>query len=59
MLLTKVAYQSANFRFANARIKIHQILHVIFGTKSQFFFKLHITLQCHEIKLFCAFSSKP
>ena len=34
-------------RFATARIKIHKIAHVIFGTKSQFFFKLCITLQCH------------
>ena len=29
-----------------------------FGTKSQFFFKLCITLQCHETQLFCTFSSK-
>ena len=36
------------FRLAIVRIKIHQIPHVIFGTKSQFFFKLWITLQCHE-----------
>ena len=31
---TKAAHQSANFRHATARIKIHQIPHVIFGTKS-------------------------
>ena len=31
---------------------------VIFGTKSQFFFKLYITLQCHETQLFCTFLSK-
>ena len=36
------------FRLATAFIKIHQIPHAIFGTKSQFFFKLCITLQCHE-----------
>ena len=36
------------FRLATACIKIHQIPHVIFGTKSQFFFKLCITLQCHK-----------
>ena len=36
------------------RIKIHQIPHVMFGTKSQFFFKLCITLQCHVMY----FSSK-
>ena len=35
--------------------KIHQILHVIFETTSQFFFKLSITLQCHERWLFCTF----
>ena len=28
--------------------KVHPIPHVIFGSKSQFFFKLCITLQCHE-----------
>ena len=47
MLLTKVAHQSANFQ-TSALIKIYQICHVIFETKSQFFFKLCITLQCHE-----------
>ena len=36
------------FRFFTARVKIHQISHVIFQTKSEFFFKLWITLQCHE-----------
>ena len=44
MLLAKVHISN----FATARIKIHQIPQVIFGTKSQFFFKLCITLQCHE-----------
>ena len=34
----------SNFRLATAGIKIFQIPHVIFGTKSQFFFKLCITL---------------
>ena len=29
-----------------------------FGTKSQFFFKVCITPQCHETKLFCTFLSK-
>ena len=50
MLLTKVANQSANFQIchATAHIKIHQIPHIVFGIKSQFFFKLCITLQCHE-----------
>ena len=36
------------FRLAIARIKIYQIRHLIFATKSQFFFKLYITHQCHE-----------
>ena len=36
------------FRFFTAQVKIHQISHVIFQTKSEFFFKLWITLQCHE-----------
>ena len=35
------------FRLATARINSHQILHVFFGTKSQFSFKLCITIQCH------------
>ena len=37
------------FRLATAHIETHQIPYLIFGTKSQFFFKLSITLQCHEI----------
>ena len=36
------------FRLATAGIKFHQISHVIFWTKSLFFFKLCIILQCHE-----------
>ena len=40
MLLTKVAHQSVKmFRLDTARIKIHQISHFIFGTKSPDFFK--------------------
>ena len=41
----------------NDRMKIHQILHVKLEseTTSQFFFKLRITLQCHERQLFCTF----
>ena len=46
------------FRLSTARVKNRQIPHVIFGTKSQFFFKLCITLQWHETSLFCTFSSK-
>ena len=36
------------FRLATARIKTDQIPYIILGAKSQFFFKLYITLQCHE-----------
>ena len=36
------------FRLATARSKVQQILHVIFGTKSQFFFKISTTLQCRD-----------
>ena len=36
------------FGLSTARVKVHQIPHVIFRTKSQFFFKLCITLQCHK-----------
>ena len=43
------------FRLSTARIKIRQIPHVIFQTKSQFFFKVWITLQCHEKSFFCTF----
>ena len=46
---TKVAYQSENFQTCHClHYKIHPIPHVIFGTKSQFFFKFCTTLQCHE-----------
>ena len=30
-------------------VKIHKIPHVIFETTSQFFFRLCITFQCHEV----------
>ena len=46
------------FKLFSARIKNHQIPHIIFGASSQFFLKLCITLQCHETKLLCTFSSK-
>ena len=36
------------FRIFTAQIKIHQISHVIFQAKGEFFFKLWITVQCHE-----------
>ena len=43
------------FRLSSTHVKIHQIPHVIFQTKSQFFFKVWITLQCHERSFFCTF----
>ena len=55
---TKVAHQSANFKLATARINTHQIPYVIFGTKSQSFFKFRITSQCHEKQPFFTFPSK-
>ena len=30
-------------------VKVQQILHIIFESKSQFFFKLCITLHCHDL----------
>ena len=38
--------------------KSTRFLMFIFRTKSQFFFKLCITHQCHETLLFCTFSSE-
>ena len=46
------------FRLATAPIKIHQIPHVISGTKRQFFFKLFITFQSHETTLLYFFILK-
>ena len=43
------------FRLSTARVKILQIPHVIFQTKSQFFFKVWITFQCRERSFFCTF----
>ena len=41
ILWTKISFQ-------NGWVKIHQIPYVKFETTNQFFFKLCITLQCHE-----------
>ena len=49
----EVAHKHTNFQTYNACMKIHQISHVIFQTKSHIFFKACITLQCHETELFC------
>ena len=40
MLFRNVAHQRVTFRLATGHIKIHQIPHAIFGTKSQFLLKL-------------------
>ena len=36
------------FRLSTARMKINQILYVIFQATGQFSFKLYNTLQCHD-----------
>ena len=43
------------FRLSTAHVKIHQIPHAIFQTKSQFLFKVCTTLQYHDSYFFCAF----
>ena len=43
------------FRLSTAGVKVHQIPHVIFQTKNQFFFKVWISFQCHERSFFCTF----
>ena len=42
--------------FLLLKLKTHQISHVIFQTKSEFFFKLWITVQFHEITFLYFFS---
>ena len=58
ILWTKIAQRSKTFGLLSGWMKIYQIPYVICGTKSQFFIKLWITLQCHKTELFCIFSSK-
>ena len=49
-------YKSSLWKqLSNARIKIHQVPHVIFQTKSQFFVKVLIPFQCLERYFFCTF----
>ena len=55
--LDKIVHQSEIFGLLSGWVKLHQIPHVIFETTSQFFFKLCITLQCHERYVFCTFFS--
>ena len=45
---TTTAHRSQIFRLLSGCVKIHQIPHVTFESTSQSFFKLCITLQCHE-----------
>ena len=45
------------FRLSTARVKVHQIPHVIFQTESQFFFKVWIFFQFHKRQPFCTFSA--
>ena len=42
-------------RLSTAQVKVHQIPHVIFQTKSQFLIKVWIFFQWHERQFFCAF----
>ena len=56
--ISKTSTSKRKFSLVTAHIKIYQIHHVIFATKSQFFFKFCITHQCPEISFFCTFSSK-
>ena len=48
ILLTEISHKSANYLFVTAQVKIHQISHVIFQTKREFFFKFWMTVQCDE-----------
>ena len=54
ILWTKRAHRSEIFRLLSGWVKIHQIPYVMFETTNHFFFKLFITLQCHE-KVSCTF----
>ena len=55
-LITKIAQRSRIFGLLSAWVKIHRIPHFKFEATCQFFFKLCITLQCHEITLLHFFS---
>ena len=48
ILWRKIAHQSEIFGFLSGWVKIHRTLYAICETTSQFFFKLCITLRCHE-----------
>ena len=53
--LQKKPIKKQIFRLFTTLVKIQQISHVIFQTKSLFFFKVCITLQCHEGQFYCTF----
>ena len=48
VLWTKRARQSEIFRLLSGWVEIHQIPYVMFETTSQLFFKLYVTVKCHE-----------
>ena len=48
LLTKKYSIKVQLFRFFTVQVKIHQISHVIFQTRSEFFFILWITVQCPE-----------
>ena len=47
-LWKKRTRRSETLKLLGRWVEINQISCVMFETKSQFFFKLRITLQCHE-----------
>ena len=57
LLGMNVPHKSPNFesQLSSTLVKICQIPHVTFRTKSQLFFKFCITLQCHKRQLLCTF----
>ena len=59
MISTKETHQVQIFRLSPAPVKVHQIPHLIFQTKSQFLFKVWISFQCHGREFFCTFSAEP
>ena len=48
ILRRKRTRQSEIFRLLSGWVKIHQIPYVMYETTSQSFFKVCVTLQCHE-----------
>ena len=46
------------FRLSTTQVKVHQIPHVIFQIKTQFFFKVWISIQYHERSFLCTFQAE-